>query len=348
MRDKISKIMERESLTYKSLAKSIGWSDGVLCKFISKGDTVKFDVVYDVVSYLLEGEEHEAMKYFCDEFTKPSDLKLTLEYFSLHNDISELSKYLNRSCGINNKELKEWVELYKIVLSLKREEISLVDAYDQIKQSTCSSNDSKIQQRIMEIGILYKMDEFRYLLHLGKKVEDQIEAMPNCFLKKSFKAKYLQHKAYVSLYLNCNTEEARKCAKEGIKYNMTKVLNSFFYSIIGISYTYESPKDMISYLKISTDVLSQTDNFNEAMEMSKTYKHVINIVNNELDKDDYNSKEPLSVFISGKNSNNQSEMLIAYSMILKDRNFFLSKIISDELISAGCNPALIESMRNIV
>lgn len=348
MRNEIKKAMEVNQYSYKELANRTGYSEGVLSNFINKGNTVKFDIALDVVRLLLPEKEKEYMLEYCSESSKPDHLKHALEYSSIHLELDLLNDIVGKCLNCNNKEIKEWGNLYEIYYLWKTGDISNCEMYRMLHSQNVHSQELTLFKMFLEIYTFYTSDNYNYVEELSIVFEKEIEKIESGFMKDSFMARFYQVNSHIALYVKALPEMARSMARKGLRCNLSNSFNSFFYHVQAVSYVETSVVKMNHYASKSISLLSDIYGNTKKQEMINRFKKLNMIMSNTESMDFIpDEDDPLDLFIEGKINKDANKLIECLSRFMKSGDNLLAKLPIEQLKILGCDNSLINAIQSI-
>jgi len=348
MRQQIKKAMDLKDFTYKELSSRTGHSEGVLNKFISKGESVKFEIVLDIIRLLLPDDEEVLMFSYCQNANTPKQIKAAIEYSSTHWNWDVVKELIGKCERSNNKEINEWGYFYNVFYQWKQEDINSDEMYEIIRNKKTIYPELKAFKRFLEMYNFYTIDDFVFVDKLSIYFTEEMDSLDDGYIKDSYYARYHQVMAHVSLYVKCLPEQARQISLKGIQCNIGSSFNAFFYNIIAASYFNVSDLKMNHYALKSLDIYSEICTIEQIDDMKVRFEKFNIIMNKEYNKEfTKNDDDPIDLFIEGVRNSDINKLIQCLVNFIKYGDKFLSCLPARQLALLGYDKNIIDSIQSI-
>lgn len=307
MRQVLLNQMELKNINKSELAKKVGCSNGSLTKFFTQQKPIDFEVVLNIIRYLLPDKETELIKQYCSEISKPEHIKTAFEYLSTNRMLDALKMLLFKAQSIKNNELQEWVQVYTIMhdWQINSRPNNRDKILDDIEKLNTNNEALKPLTTIMESYYYFYIHEYRVMKIFAEKALNALNNLKNDYLKKSFKARIDQMLAYMELKVNCDEEKARKHSRKLIEANVGQPYTAFGYCIIGLSYFYNDVDQCQRHLDKSIKLYKETGQMSHVQAVQNKLNLALNYWNVSKTTDGKYDKVKKAISINDTDSLNE-------------------------------------------
>ncbi|WP_143804814.1 AimR family lysis-lysogeny pheromone receptor [Paraliobacillus ryukyuensis] len=345
IRQQLLNTMEVKGYTYNHISKQINCSEGIIHKFLTSNESIRFDIVLSLVKFLDPEKEIELLREYCQSITKPSHILVALEYMAINHQFDSAREIVERSKSFKNQDVKEATEVYSVFLDWKQGFISALDMYLAIEDLKINKSEFKVFLKIMEMYYFYIEKNFRATDSICLLLSKKINEIEGSNLFQYYKARFLQIKSHVELRYKMDIEKSREICSEIISLNISNSFLGFAYNSIALSYMDESLEKMnlyknkaIEYFKIvgEQNVKGIASRFDKINAIKKNKINQIFI----CDEKDY-----LDVYINGIIKGDKERILESFTRFVNDGDYFLAKIPEQKLIEHYSSNRLIEAIK---
>lgn len=265
----VKKILEKKNINANELAKRINITPGNLSKFLNKKIEVGFPTILSIIMELLPEEELELMDKYARLCNKPENIRMCMEYASKHQMTGLLKILIEKAKQMKNNHTVELAKVYELLEKVRNGE------FPQNLPELCMSckanyEESKILFRIVFSYTMYVHRKFDYLFSMTDYLEEQIEKMPNGYIKDSFKIRVFMicSNAY---NLSNNMEKCREYSYRIIQspYSKGKATGNAFYNL-GMSYLFEDAEKALFFMSESITAYNEFGFENDAKQIKES------------------------------------------------------------------------------
>jgi transcriptional regulator with XRE-family HTH domain len=248
--------LENRGIKQKQFAAMIGMDDSSFSDYLKgKRLEIPFPSIKKAMKILCKEKFQQVMKFVCENTRKPDNMRMVLEYASISRDLPLLEKMIGLLSQEGKKE-KEWASVYEIALRFQSRDTSNKELMEMIDNVKPKSAEMKILRKILRARVLYRMKEYDTMFRNARDVEEELSGMKDGYLTKTFTIRLNELFAQGYLYVNSDTEKARKYALNVINnQTISAVFKSHAYHIMGTSFLFEDYDMAIEYFESYKKVL---------------------------------------------------------------------------------------------
>lgn len=307
MRQVLLNQMELKNINKSELAKKVGCSNGLLTKFFTQQKPIDFEVVLNIIRYLLPEKETELIMQYCSEISKPDHFKTAFEYLSTNRMLDALKSLLFKAQSIKNHELQEWIQVYNVMhdWQLNNTPSNRNKMLEDIEKLNTNNQLLKPLITIMESYYYFYIHEYKVMKIFADKALNVLNNLKNDYLKKSFRARIDQMMAYVQLKVNCDEEKARKHSGKLIEANVGQPYTAFGYYIIGLSYFYNDVDQCQRHLEQSIKIYKEIGQVNHVQAIQNKLNLALNYWNVSKTTDGKYDKVKQAIAVNDSDSLNE-------------------------------------------
>mgnify|MGYP001199935191 FL=1 len=255
-----------ERVTWSELARKLGVNPGTISHFRNNGIELSFQSLLNLSRFLYKDKYVHVMSKWCLNLRLPKNLKCSLEFLSSNLKLDELEELIQIiEEQYDSRELKNWTEIYKIMLARQRNKDNL-DFIEDLRRFSPKTVETKILALIMELYYFYSIKDYTTMLKKSDELAHNFTVIKDDFIRSSFEARLYEIVAYTTLYNLVDYQSAREYANKIISKKICAVFTLSAYYIVGMSFLFEDYDKCLHYLKIYEKLL-QEYNFTAYLEV---------------------------------------------------------------------------------
>ena len=238
-----------QRVTWSELAKKSGVSPGNISHFRNGEIELNFQSLLNISKLLYNDEYVHVMSRWCLNLRLPKNLKCALEFLSVNLKLDELENLIQTiEEQYDSRDLKNWVDIYKIMLKRQRNHGN-IDFIEDLRRFSPKSVETKILSMIMELYYFYSIKDYKTMLEKSKDLINAFTIIKDEFIRWSFEARLYEILAYTNLHNLADIEAARKYATKIFSKKICAIFTLSSYYLMGMSFLFEDYDKCLYYLK---------------------------------------------------------------------------------------------------
>jgi hypothetical protein len=247
-----------KKVTWTEIAKIIGLTTGAFSHWKNDGTEMNFPSFLNLARITIKNNYIDVFSDWCLKFEKPQNIKCALEFLSLNRKLDHLEKLINIiKTKYSSRELKDWAEVYSIILMYQRDSKDL-KYIERLRDYSPKFLETKILATIVEIYRLYEEKEYNSMLATVKTIENALEKIKDGYIRESISNRVFQILAFTYLYRYADTEKARYYVNKIISSKYSAILAFDSYYVMGMTFFFEDCDKCLAYLEKYSDFLENT------------------------------------------------------------------------------------------
>jgi len=238
-----------ERVTWSELAKKLGVNPGTISHFRNNGIELNFQSLLNLSKFLYNNNYVHVMSEWCLNLRLPKNLKCALEFLSVNLKLDELEKLIQIiEEQYDSRDLKNWVDIYKIMLKRQRNQSNL-DFIEDVRRFSPKTVETKLLSMIMELYYFYSINDYKTMLKKSNDLISAFTVVKDEFIRSSFESRLYEIIAYTCLHNLADLEAARKYATKIFSQKVCAVFTLSSYYLMGMSFLFEDYDKCLYYLK---------------------------------------------------------------------------------------------------
>lgn len=345
LRNLLSDAIQQGGESQNSYAKSMGISSGHISKYL-KGQEIGFHMVLSMVQKFYPEREVEFMGSYCEEISKPKNIRVALEYAHIKRIATTSKDLIHRALSDTNEETKAWAEIYQ--LQLQQNSVHEIEYLKAIKDLKVTTPEMEILISILTMYAFYNNQKFEIAYDYIERIRPKIEGITDPFLKKSFTIRIDEVQAHISLKQFKNITVARETAKRILNANLGPTYNSTGNFILALSYLTESYDTSLSYYQKCLETNKKLNRVSVAKDLKDQIaflqllwdksvdRSLSPFINALADGKDYLYSGPIqramAFYYQGRKENNTEKLFLSMHHFGKLKDFFRAELPKMELV----------------
>lgn len=236
------------------IAAKVNISPSALSKYANKLTDFTFVNAFHIIQTLFPEREQELMIDFCKNTSRPENLRLALEYFSLHYKLQNLKELIQTELNSQNQMNREWAQVYQLVYLRQSRAKTPRELLKDIRLIKAKDYSMMIMLRLLEAYCLYDENMFALVAYLSEGLEDEISNLDNTFIRSAYTIRLSQIYSNIYLYAHNKPLLARQYAQKIIHSFANDTYKASAYMTIGYSFLFENQTLCYEYLIKSQDL----------------------------------------------------------------------------------------------
>jgi transcriptional regulator with XRE-family HTH domain len=242
-----------QKITWTEIAKETGVTTSALSHSRNDGTELSFIDYLNLakIAAKLAGERNYINLFsdLCLKFKRPINIKRALEFLSVHRKLDHLERLIDIvKTEYNSKELRDWAEIYSIILLYQRDSRNFT-YMNQLRGYSPKYLETKILSTMVEIYHFYRENEYKSMLALVKTIEGVLGNIKDKYIQTSISNRLFQILAFTHLYRYADIQKARYYAEKIISSKYSATLASESYYIMGMTFFFEDCDKCLAYLE---------------------------------------------------------------------------------------------------
>ena len=250
-----------KKITWTKLEREAGLTLGTISHSMNDGTEMNFVPLFNLAKIAATVAKDNYINLFSDlclKFKRPKNIKCALEFLSIHRKLDHLEKLISIiRTEHSSRELKDWAEVYNIILMFQRDRKDL--RYIQyLRDYSPKYLETKVLATILEIYRLYEEQEYKSMLSNVKTIEVSLSSIKDDYIQASFSNRVNQILAHTYLYRYADVKTARQYIEKIIYNKYSAILASDSYYLMGMTFFFEDCDKCLTYLEKYIDLLEKT------------------------------------------------------------------------------------------
>ncbi len=236
------------------IATKVNISPSALSKYVNNITEVTFINAFNIIQSLFPDREIELMVDYCSNTLRPENLRLSLEYFSLHYKLQNLEALIRSELNSHNQTNREWAQVYQLVYLRQTGAKTSKELLKEIRFTRVKDYSMMIMLRLLEAYCLYDDNKFAVMAEISEGLEDEIRDIDNSFIRSAYTIRLSQIFSNMYLYAHDKPLLARQYAQKIIHSFANDKYKASAYMTIGYSFLFENQMLCYEYLIKSKDL----------------------------------------------------------------------------------------------
>jgi transcriptional regulator with XRE-family HTH domain len=238
-----------QRVTWSELAQKSGVSPGNISHFRNDEIELNFRSLLNISKFLYNDDYVHVMSKWCLNLRLPKNLKCALEFLSVNLKLDELENLIQTiEEQYDSRDLKNWVDIYKIMLKRQRNQGN-IDFIEDLRRFSPKTIETKLLSMIMELYYFYSINDYKTMLEKSKDLIHAFTVIKDEFIRSSFEARLYEILAYTSLHNLADIDAVRKYATKIFSQKICAIFTLSSYYLMGMSFLFEDYDKCLYYLK---------------------------------------------------------------------------------------------------
>ncbi|WP_085994064.1 AimR family lysis-lysogeny pheromone receptor [Oceanobacillus senegalensis] len=299
----------------------------------------------------------QLIRKYCIEANSSDLRKKGMEYLYMHGYFDDLEELINKNIQSSDPSMKQWAEVYQILLNIKHGRYAKCEAVEAVKSVETKEPELLC---LLEFAMIYKeysLCQYKELGNFISMYDQYMSEIDDFYLQESFKIRYIQLSLMYTLMRN-EIIVARRLAYKLLNQVMNPYILLDTHIKLGLSYTFDSYFKAIYHMHEALKIAKEYDfpsemnviekqyipflsaHFGKADQITTTDKteqaHLELAKGNKEDAieilTDVAEHTPFSKYYLGKALKDKSLLIQSYKQFVHKRNdYFFSRLPLNEL-----------------